>query len=258
MARSQFSRSTAHSRLLGAAAILQGCLIVTSAAAQTAAKIADCGTGYAAPFADPAPRRTCPDRAGRHYQPLHKGIGYDILNLESEACFVSDSAFALLDKIVDRALARLTPAERTGKGISAKARALAVSKATSDTLAEMGFGLYIPTETLSDALVSRAAPGQPAAYIEDCDTASLILMTVADALNLPTNLVEITLHSGSQHNYVHWPLGGRNFVNWDTNARDVCQTPGAACLSRQGDDAEANHGLCVSASRGALEAGEGL
>jgi hypothetical protein len=146
------------------------------------------------------------------------------LNLESEACFVPDSAYALLDEIIDRTLARLTPAQRTGKGIATKVRTIAISKAMHSTLIELGFGLYIPTETLSDALVSRAAPGEPSAYIEDCDIASLILMTIADTLHMRASLVEIALNSHSLHNYVQWHLGNGQVVNWDTNAQKLCRT----------------------------------
>ncbi len=222
MLKTPLPKWSAGFRPIGAAAICLQAFTALTAAAQVAA--ATCGTGYAPPFAASAPRRDCPEAIPRHYQPRYKGIGYEILDIESNACFVPDSAYALLDDIVERTLARLTHAERVGKGMLARDRALAVSKAMDATLIEMGFGLYIPTETLSDALVSRAPAGHPPAHIEDCDTASLILLTIAEVLNIQANLVEITLRSGSQHNYVCWPLDGQQ-VDWDTNARDVCETP---------------------------------
>jgi hypothetical protein len=184
-----------------------------------------CGTAYAPPFGEPAPRRTCETPVPRGYKPTHRGLGYDILNGESEACFVSDSSYRLLDEIVDRVTARLTDAQRSGQGISDEARAIAISQATGDILAELGFGLYIPTETLGDALVSRNPPGMPPRFIFDCDTGSMILLTVADHLQVPASLVEITLESGSQHNYVRWHLAQGRSIDWDTNGRGPCITP---------------------------------
>jgi hypothetical protein len=184
-----------------------------------------CGTAYAPPFGDPAPRRTCATPVPRSYKPTHRGLGYDILDSESEACFVSDSSYRLLDEIVDRVTARLTNAQRLDQGISDEARAIAISQATGDVLAELGFGLYIPTETLGDALVSRNPPGMPPRFIFDCDIGSMILLTVADHLRVPASLVEITLESGSQHNYVRWSLAQGRSIDWDMNGRGPCITP---------------------------------
>jgi hypothetical protein len=184
-----------------------------------------CGTAYAPPFGDPAPRRTCEAPVPRGYKPTHRGLGYDILDGESEACFVPDSSYRLLDEIVDRVTARLTDAQRSGQGITDEARVIAISQATGDVLAELGFGLYIPTATLGDALVSRNPPGMPPRFIVDCDTGSMILMTVADQLQIPVSLVEITLEGGSQHNYVRWPLAQGGSIDWDTNGRGPCITP---------------------------------
>jgi hypothetical protein len=180
-----------------------------------------CGTAYAPPFGDPAPRRTCETPVPRSYKPSHSGLGYDILDSESEACFVPDGSYRLLDQIIDSVTARLANEQRTGQGVSEEARAVAISQATGDVLAELGFGLYIPTETLGDALVSR----NPPRFIFDCDTGSMILLTVADHLQVPASLVEITLESGSQHNYVRWPLAQGRSLDWDTNGRGPCITP---------------------------------
>ena len=183
--------------------------------------VPDCGARYAPPFADPrdAGRRSCGAPGPRQYQPIHRGIGFHALQLESEACFVPDSSFQLLDAIVSEAIKRMP------KEGSEADRVLAVSAITGEVLAERGFGLFIPTETLGDALVERNKSGEPARHIFDCDTGALILLTVADTLSVPASLVEITLTSGSGHNYVRWAPRDGPAIEWDTNGRTVCTTP---------------------------------
>jgi tetratricopeptide (TPR) repeat protein len=53
----------------------------------------------------------------------------------------------------------------------------------------------------------------------------MILMTVADAYSLTASLVEITLSSSSQHNYVRWTTKNGTTVDWDTNGQAQCLTP---------------------------------
>lgn len=206
-------------------AIPSTAVLAAAVADRSQAALPPCGQIEARPHGAAAPRRTCPKTEARSYRPRHQGLGYDVLALETEACFVPDSAYALLDDIVDKAIARLSPTERSGVGLAAEARGLAVSRATNAVLIEMGFGLYIPTATLGDALVSRAGPGEQDRYIVDCDTGAMILMTVADVLDMPAALVEITLPGGDQHDYVRWTLADGRFVDWDTNQRGICRTP---------------------------------
>ena len=100
-----------------------------------------------------------------------------------------------------------------------------ISKVIGDTLAQNGLGLYIPTETLSDALLDRSTSGGPPRHIFDCDTGSFIFLTVADSLKAPVSLVDITLPSGAGHNYVQWKLDDAHSINWDMNGRGECRTP---------------------------------
>jgi hypothetical protein len=67
-----------------------------------------CGDIYAPPFANPADagRRSCPTAVPRTYHPRHDGLGYEILRLESDACFVPDEFFQLLDQLVDEGSSR--------------------------------------------------------------------------------------------------------------------------------------------------------
>jgi tetratricopeptide (TPR) repeat protein len=68
-------------------------------------------------------------------------------------------------------------------------------------------------------------PGEAPRRIEDCDTASMIVLSVAESVSLPGFLVEITLPSGSLHNYVRWQLNEKTVIDWDTNGRAQCTTP---------------------------------
>jgi tetratricopeptide (TPR) repeat protein len=184
-----------------------------------------CGTQYAPPFGDRSDATERPCAGGAHvYAARHRGLGYQVLDLESEACFVPDAAYRLLDEIVDEALAR---ARQTAPASveTAQNKALRISAIVGDVLQQKGFGLYIPTATLADALVNRAALGQPPRYIFDCDTGAIILLTVAENLGMPAALVEITLPSGSGHNYVRWQTGADTVLDWDTNGRGPCRTP---------------------------------
>src|SRR5271170_3108028 len=64
-----------------------------------------CGEIESPPFArsgDTGPR-VCPPVTTRKYVHHNKGLGFDILDSESEACFVPDQAYRTLDEIIDAA-----------------------------------------------------------------------------------------------------------------------------------------------------------
>jgi hypothetical protein len=186
-----------------------------------------CGDAYASPFApmSDAGRRPCPVPTARNYTPIHRGIGFDILALESEACFVPDESLRLLDDVVAAVIKRVPKPDRPLDAKATIDHVLSISRATGDVLAEKGFGLSIPTETLGDALHFRNAVSEPSRHIFDCDTGSMILMTVADFYSLSASLVEITLSSGSGHNFVRWTVTDGTTVDWDVNGRGPCITP---------------------------------
>jgi hypothetical protein len=180
--------------------------------------------------------RHCGAPAPRTYTPHNTGIGFDILRFESEACFVPDESFQLLDTIVDKVVSRINADTRV-LGLAEKA--LFVSTTTSNVLTEMGFALWIPTNDLSDALNVRRTPSDHDRHIFDCDTGSMILLTVADALGMNAALVESTIAGHDpkdivQHNFVQWPVGGGAVINWDMNARQACVAPSANQLPFQG------------------------
>lgn len=166
----------------------------------------------------------CPAPTARTYTPKYAGTAYDILLRESEACFVPDAHFRLLDDIVDDVKGRLTPLPPFGG--DAKQRALfaaRVSNVIGDVLESHGFALHIPTDALSDS--TEAASELDYKHLFDCDTGSIIYLTVAQVLGLPVGFVEITLPSGSGHNYIRWQLTADTSLDWDTNGRGQCQTP---------------------------------
>ena len=186
-----------------------------------------CGSQNLPPFArtSDSGRRQCGTAVSRKYTHKHQGFGFKALDLESDACFVPDEAYRSLDEIIDEVKARVPGKTLSGDRNSNLERILAIGRTTSAVLVEKGFGLSIPTETLGDTLVSRNGPDESPRHVFDCDTASMIFLTVADALLTQASLVEITLPTGDQHNYVRWQLDEETKVDWDPNAQSQCTTP---------------------------------
>jgi hypothetical protein len=186
-----------------------------------------CGTINAPPFADPrdAGSRSCPEPATRNYVPRYSGLAYDILAIESDACFIPDEFYRLLDSIVSDVKSALNSLIVAFSAPITRDLARHISKTIGDVLATRNFALYIPTETIGDALEFRNKVGEPERHIMDCDTGSLIYLTLAENLRLPLSLVEITLPSGAGHNYVRWQLADGTVLDWDTNGRSECMTP---------------------------------
>ena len=189
--------------------------------------LAHCGELYASPFASrsDAWSRECDDHVVRSYRHHHDGLGFEILDFESEACFVPDDEYKLLDQLIDQVEAKVHYDPGVLDTAGRIQQASLISKTISDTMAKNGFGLYIPTDTLSDALLNRASVGQPARYIFDCDTGSFIFLTISDSIKAPVSLVDINLPSGAGHNYVQWKIDDLHSMNWDMNGRAECLTP---------------------------------
>lgn len=180
--------------------------------------------------------RACGPKGVRQYQPKHKGVGFDLLSFESEACFVPDDSFKLLDEIVDEIVQRVAS---HGEFARESDKALLASSTTSTVLTERGFALWIPTENFSDMLTFRRADSDKYRHIFDCDTGSVVLLTVADSLGMSASLVETTIPGLDpkdivQHNYVQWRMADGSFFNWDMNAKQVCKAPQGNQLPFQG------------------------
>jgi hypothetical protein len=187
--------------------------------------IPNCGSGNSGPIArqSDGKNRPCDLNGKRQYVPRHRGVGFGILESESRACFVPDQAFRLLDDLVDTILSqeKYDPASS-----SPLEQAEKISRAVSATLRDKGFALYIDTETLSDALVDRNAEGDAPRRIFDCDTGSLIFLTVAENLGAPVAMVEMPLEDSKlHHNFVRWLKGNRTLLEWDVNLGSRCMMP---------------------------------
>ena len=201
------------------------CFPAIAFAALTNKGLSACGTINAAPYGDPADARPRPCQTGtRHYHPRNTGIGFRILDIESEACFVPDSSYALLDSVIDETLAAIQT-KGMNKANFDQSALVSLNKLIGGILANHNFGLYVPTETLADALAARNSVGEAERHLIDCDTSSMIYLSIANNLKLHASLVEITLKSGAGHNYVRWPLAGGGYLDWDTNGRAQCVTP---------------------------------
>jgi tetratricopeptide (TPR) repeat protein len=188
---------------------------------------AHCGNMYAPPFAakGDSGSRKCGAAVRRIYTSRYRGLGFEILDSESQACFVPDQEYRLLDEIVDAVVKSLKYDPSLTDRQAKIEQARQISKKISDTLKARGFALYIPTETVSDALIDRNLSGEPERHIFDCDTGSFIFLTVAENLGAPVALVEITLPSGSGHNYVRWRIDDQTSFDWDMNGQSECVTP---------------------------------
>lgn len=185
-----------------------------------------CGYLYADPIASPldSKRRECGPAGERRYTPRNRGLGFEILDIESEACFVPDDAYRLLDDVIDEVVKQLP--SPVPQDTQAKIDyVLAASRTMGNVLEGKGFELNIPTYTLSDALLPRNTPRKNPRHIFDCDTGSMMLLTIAEKLAIPAFMVEMQLSGDSWHNYVRWQIDANTTVDWDTNGRDQCVTP---------------------------------
>lgn len=187
--------------------------------------VSECGYIYAPPIAGPGPAvqpRICPAPSARIYKPKFQTIGHEVLTEESQACFVPDSAFELLDLLIEKGREKYTPLPTGGGNWEASANSF--FETMGQVLLDAGFQLYIPTDTLGDALTNR--PLQTGGQrIADCDTASLLYMSTAEVLGLPVSMVEIKLRSGAGHSYLRWSTAAGQSMDWDTNGRAQCTTP---------------------------------
>lgn len=184
-----------------------------------------CGSWYFASRQGAPPARECAV-GERAYTPRYGGIAYEILDMESEACFVTDESYRLLDRIMDEIHAEIDALGVASGDAPTPAALNRLGEVTVDALVRNGFRLFIGTRTIGDALTERTA-GAQRYYPFDCDIGALILLTVGQHYGVRGWIVEIRLSPEDTHNYVRWALAGGEIVDWDTNGRGPCQTRGA-------------------------------
>src|SRR5829696_2850217 len=124
--------------------------------------ISYCGYVYAPPFG-----RSCPPAEARAYTPRHRGIGFDILDLESEACFVPDESYRLLDDVIDEVASRLSA--HRGPARAQSAVALDIATVTGEVMAARGFGQEGPTVASRRLVARRRGHAVPPLHVFDCD-----------------------------------------------------------------------------------------
>lgn len=203
-------------------------LSATCLCSSTASSLPTCGSFYnGTPIASEpdSAARPCPPHQPRSYKAKYTGLGYEVLDAESEACFVPDEQYMLLDDIIDEV-------KRSSSGVVANDRmaklqqARDISRKIGETIRKRGFALFIDTVTFSDALHPRNKAGESERHIFDCDTGSLIYLTVAENLGLSVNLIDTTVSQGEfSHTYIRWQIDGSTAMNWDTNGEAECTTP---------------------------------
>jgi tetratricopeptide (TPR) repeat protein len=185
-----------------------------------------CEGHYAEPLLGRAlPSRSCGPPEERKYTPRHHGIGFEILDSESKACFVPDQEYELLDELIDAVTERVTYSENVSGTAARTDQALKISKTVSDTLEQQGFALAIDTVTLSDTLIQRDVAVDHAKHVFDCDTGSFIFLTIAENLKAPVAMVRMELPSENYHYWVRWLDGAKTLLEWDMNGRLQCRTP---------------------------------
>jgi hypothetical protein len=181
----------------------------------------------AGPFGSPAPG----------YKPKYQTIAHRFLDNEVGAGDVTPEMYAILDTLIDQAVAQLQPYSVGLAPAQAKIFAVETLKAIDCILLRHGFvypakGLVAllsdglgPTiyDNPADLLQLRQQQhnvrrnkfmdvrGSGPYYVVDCDVASYIYLAIAEVMKYPMHLVEIP-----RHNFIRWILDATSFVNFET------------------------------------------
>lgn len=164
-------------------------------------------------------------------------IGHEILDLESAVAPVSPALYARLDTIIDDAKRRIPPLKEDASRTEERAYALQVFRIIDSTLIQHNI-LYPEndeskwTKNLTEGLTPQNVDPEVLdrilgqinnsrrlryfhrdnnIYFMDCDIASFVYLSIAEALNLPMTMVDLP-----KHNFVRWILDDGTSVNWET------------------------------------------
>ncbi len=143
-------------------------------------------------------------------------IRHRILKIESKVPG-SGNPTVELDRIVETAVNEIKSLQ-LGNISDEESRALRTFETIAKVLRQQGYRYNGRThpQTLSEALGSRDK-------LIDCDTGSMIYLSIAERLQLPISMVEIEVPRYYQdrnlgdHNFVRWRLRDGSTVDWDTN-----------------------------------------
>lgn len=183
-----------------------------------------CGESSSPPYGKPSSKegRECASAGSRQYKSKYATIAHRVLDIESEVCGVPDSAYQLLDDIIEQSDSFVRGTNAPGTNPE-RDHILRLNRSIANLLTKNGYALYVPVRRLADALVVNSPTG-PDKHLFDCDTGSFLYMSIAEHLGLQASLVDTTRPSGSGHTYVRWVTDGTP-VDWDVNQQAECTTP---------------------------------
>jgi hypothetical protein len=167
-------------------------------------------------------------------------IGHKILNIEAASGIVVPEMYRVLDRVIDRARARLKGVDLNVQSEDEAEKILnEIDDALTDenfiypswgyvdTLAESLTPVELDTSAFSAAMATYEnenrkqhlnSRGPGVYYVADCDTLSFIYLSVADALKLPLRILErsATFDKDPGHNFIRWQLPGGTSLDWET------------------------------------------
>jgi tetratricopeptide (TPR) repeat protein len=181
----------------------------------------------AEPFATPSPG----------YQRKYNTIAHQFLDDEIGAGDVTPAMHAILDVLIDEAVANMKPYPINLSTEQAKTFAGDALKQIDCILLRHGFvypghGLvHLLSDGMSPTIYDDpndlnelrsevhnirraafiAAHGIGPFYVVDCDTASFIYLAIAEVMKYPLHLIDIPTH-----NFVRWEIGPDSYVNFET------------------------------------------
>lgn len=148
----------------------------------------------------------------------YDNIGQVVLELEGAIPGRSD-ARNILDELVANAIQDVENSGALDEPDEPQ-RARTTLRAIAASLRSNGFRhTYSYPDTLTEALLSETKSF-------DCDTGSLIFLSVAEELDLPLSMVEVEAPGYSptrafgDHNFVRWTLTNGDRIDWDPNDED--------------------------------------
>ncbi|MEW4486895.1 hypothetical protein AB1L42_02380 [Thalassoglobus sp. JC818] len=148
-------------------------------------------------------------------------IAHQILDLESEVSEVTDTHYEFLEQLLSEAESLFANPEKLSKTTS-RNEAMRAMASIGQLLARHGFRLRLGVNSLSEMLTRRSDRYGRIYYEYDCDTSSLLYVSIGERLGLPITFVESKIPGSTvNHNYVRWDFGNSTGIDWDTNGRFV-------------------------------------